>query len=76
MKTSIALLVGVSLGAAQPLYAGPKPCDELKAEIVAKLDAKGVKGYTLTVVPAAEAKDAKVVGSCDAGSRRIVYTRD
>lgn len=75
MKTASVLLIGVSLGFAQPLFAGPKPCEELKAEIAAKLDAKGVKGYTLTIVSAEEAKDAKVVGSCEAGSKRIVYTK-
>jgi hypothetical protein len=31
-------------------YAQAKPCEELKTEIAAKLDAKGVKGYTLDIV--------------------------
>jgi hypothetical protein len=54
---------------------GPKPCEELKSEIAAKLDAKGVKSYTLDIV----AKDAdatgKVVGTCEGGSKKIVYTK-
>lgn len=53
-----------------------KPCEELKAEITAKLDAKGVKGYTLEILPAEEVKDQKVVGSCDGGTKRITYKRD
>jgi len=57
------------------VFAAPKDCEELKTEIAAKLDAKGVKAYTLTIVPAAEADAAKTVGSCDAGSKRILYTR-
>ena len=75
MKISIAMLIGVSAVLAQPVFAAPKDCEELKTEIAAKLDAKGVKGYTLTIVPAAEADAAKTVGSCDAGSKRIIYTR-
>ncbi|HET9216207.1 MAG TPA: DUF1161 domain-containing protein [Terriglobia bacterium] len=63
------LLQGVSL-------AQRKACEELKMEIAAKLDAKGVKNYTLTIVDAKEVKETdKVVGSCDGGTRRILYTR-
>ncbi|MDM4768928.1 DUF1161 domain-containing protein [Solimonas sp. SE-A11] len=57
------------------LAVAAKPCDELKGEIAAHLDGKGVKSYSLDVVPAAEANGGKVVGSCDAGAKRIVYKR-
>jgi len=52
-----------------------KPCDELKGEIDAKLQAKGVKGYSLDVVAADAVKDQKVVGSCEGGAKKIVYAR-
>ena len=53
-----------------------KACEELKMEIAAKMDAKGVKNYTLTIVDAKEVKDTdKVVGSCDGNTKRILYTR-
>jgi hypothetical protein len=52
-----------------------KPCEEVKSEIAAKLDAKHVSGYTLDVVPAEQAGDGKVIGSCEGGSKKIVYTR-
>ena len=55
-----------------------KPCDELKSEIDAKLQAKGVKNYTLEIKPTEETKDLKdasIVGSCDGGTKKIVYTR-
>lgn len=52
-----------------------KPCEELKSEITAKIEAKGVKGYSLEIVPASEAGDKKVVGSCEAGTKKIVYVR-
>lgn len=52
-----------------------KPCEELKAEIAAKLDEKKVSNYTLEVVASDKAGDAKVVGSCDGGTKKIVYSR-
>jgi hypothetical protein len=67
---SLALLV-----AATQAFAAPKPCEELKAEIAAKLDAKQVAGYTLTIVPNDQAKDGVVVGSCDGGTKKIVYEK-
>ncbi|MBX3621557.1 MAG: DUF1161 domain-containing protein [Rhizobacter sp.] len=59
---------------ASPVFAA-KPCDELKAEIAAKLDAKNVTGYTLEIVDHDKAGDRQVVGSCDGGTKKIVYTK-
>ncbi|MBI4999130.1 MAG: DUF1161 domain-containing protein, partial [Rhodocyclales bacterium] len=50
-------------------------CEELKAEIAAKLDAKGVVNYTLEIVPTEAVKDEKVVGSCEGGTKKITYKR-
>lgn len=58
-----------------PALAAAKPCEELKTEIAAKLDAKGVKGYTLTVVETDKVGEAKVVGSCEASTKKITYER-
>ena len=56
--------------------AGPKPCEDLKSEIAAKLDAKGVKGYSLDVVAKdADVTDGKVVGTCEGGTKKIVYRK-
>jgi hypothetical protein len=52
-----------------------KPCEELKSEIAVKLDAKGVIGYNMEIVPNADIKDQKVIGSCDGGTKKITYTR-
>jgi len=53
-----------------------KPCEELKSEIAAKLDAKGVKSYTLDIVAKdADAGDAKVVGTCEGATKKILYRR-
>ncbi len=71
-----ALLVGIlaSLIAA-PIFAAPKPCEELKADIEAKIQAKDAKEFTLEIVPSDAIKDEKVVGSCEAGTKRIIYKR-
>lgn len=67
---AFALLLG--FGSAQ----AAKPCEELKSEIAAKLDEKGVQGYTLEIVSSDKvAAEAKVVGSCDGGSNKITYLR-
>lgn len=53
-----------------------KPCEDLKADITKKLEAKGVTSYSLDIVDKGkEGPDAKVVGSCDGGTKSIVYTR-
>ena len=52
------------------------PCEDVKTAIAAKLDAKHVVGYALDVVAADQAgSDAKVVGVCEGGAKKIVYTR-
>jgi hypothetical protein len=75
MKTATLAAVVLALAAA-PAFAA-KPCEELKAEIAKQLDDKHVAGYTLDIVPADQNVDApaQVVGSCDGGKNKIVYTR-
>jgi hypothetical protein len=69
----VLLFVAVSAHAQAP---GPKPCEELKAEIVKKLEAKNVKGYSLEIVPKdQEVTDGKVVGTCGGGTKKIIYRR-
>lgn len=52
-----------------------KDCAELRSEIAARLDAKGVRHYRLEVVDPDALGEAKQVGSCDGGTRRIAYQR-
>jgi len=73
MKWLIAALVLV--GGAGYAFAAPKPCEELKAEIAAKLDAKKVANYTLEIVPNKQVGDKTVVGTCDGGTQKIVYEK-
>ena len=58
-----------------PSLAAVKPCEELKTEIEARLKEHKVASYTLEVVDAAKVGDAKVVGSCEGGKKKIVYAK-
>ena len=69
-----ATIAFVLLIATMPALAA-KSCDELKDEIEAKLKAKNVQGYSLEVMASADVKEQKVVGSCEAGSKKIVYKK-
>lgn len=70
------LAVSLSLMSVSTMtQAGGKACEELKAEIAAKLDAKGVKAYSLEILSADAAGDGKEVARCEGGTKKIVYTR-
>lgn len=72
---SAVAVLALSVVAAPALAAGT-PCEEVVAKIAEKLDAKGVVGYSLTPTPKDEVKaEDKVVGVCEAGTKRIVYVR-
>ena len=72
MKQIIAALI-VS-AAVTPAFA-VKPCEELKTEIAAKIDAKGVKDYQVEIVAADAVKDQTVVGTCEGGKKKITYKK-
>ena len=69
------VLAAALLSLAGTALAAGKPCEELKGEIAAKIDAKGAKHYSLEVGEKGAAADGKVVGTCEAGSKEIVYKR-
>jgi hypothetical protein len=64
-------------------------CDEVKAQIVSRLQSKGIKEYTLEIRPIKNTKDdpvssgketvkkkeGKVVGTCDDDKKEIIYKR-
>lgn len=68
------LAIGLLSIAGTALAAG-KPCDELKSELDAKLQSKGVTSYTLEVVEKGSAAGKQVVGTCEGGTKEIVYQR-
>jgi uncharacterized protein DUF1161 len=90
MFASLTLASSVALAQAQAQAPAPAPaqsqseaaapmqrkaCEDLKGEIDTKLQQKGVKSYTLDIVPNESVKEEKVVGSCDGGTKKITYKR-
>ncbi|WP_047290190.1 MULTISPECIES: DUF1161 domain-containing protein [Pseudomonas] len=70
-------LAVVSCALATSALAAPKPCEELKAEIEAKIQAQGVPSYTLEIVTNDEVHDNNmVVGSCENGTKKIIYQKN
>ena len=65
--TSLMLLPAASFAA--------ESCDDMKARIEAKLKGKGVKAYSLDIVDKDAKSEGKVVATCGAGSKQIVYMR-
>jgi hypothetical protein len=73
LRTMVAVLV---LSLAGPALAQRKPCEELKAEIEAKIRNSGIERFTLDVVDMdAQVVEGKVVGTCDGQTKKIVYKR-
>ncbi len=72
VRTAFALLLALAV---TPALAQRKDCNDLKGEIEAKIKNNGVKEFTLTVVDADAKEDGKVVGTCDGGTKKIVYKR-
>ncbi|HJS05402.1 MAG TPA: DUF1161 domain-containing protein [Variovorax sp.] len=60
----------VFAGAAHAQAAG---CEALMAQIDAKIRAGGVTQFTLTTVDAAAHAGGRVVGTCELGTKKIVY---
>jgi hypothetical protein len=69
--------VGMTALSSMPAHAADKmDCEKLKQSIEEKMTSHGVKNFKLDVVDAAQAGDGKVVGSCDGGAHKIVYSKD
>jgi len=74
IRVAIALLASLLATSA---LAAPKNCEELKAEIEAKIQANNVSSYTLEIVRNEDVHDQNmVVGSCEGGTRKIIYQKN
>ena len=70
-------LAVVAMSLATGALAAPKDCEELKAVIETKIQANNVSSYTLEIVTNDEVHDQNlVVGSCDNGTRKIIYQKN
>jgi hypothetical protein len=70
LTMTVLLFVSVSASAQ-----AAKPCEDLKAEIAKKVEANSVKSYSLEVVAKDKEVEGKVVGTCEGGTKKIVYRR-
>ena len=75
MVKLIAAAVVMGLSASGPALAQRKDCGELKGEIEAKIKQNGVEKFSLDVVEADKQTEGKVVGTCEGGTKKIVYKR-
>ena len=75
MVKLIAAAVVLGLTISGPALAQRKDCGELKGEIEAKIKKNGVDKFSLDVVESDKQAEGKVVGTCDGGSKKIVYKR-
>ncbi len=72
------LLVGVAVALFAPVCVHAqtaKTCEDVKSEIAKKIEANGVKSYTLEIVAKDADAEGKVVGTCGGGTKKIVYRR-
>ncbi len=65
------------LAAPAALAQSSNACDMLKATLAQRIEATGVRGYSLEAVPASEPtpKDGRVIGNCEGGAFKMVYRR-
>jgi hypothetical protein len=70
---AVALVTGLVISG--PALAQRKDCGDLKGEIEAKIRKNGVDKFSLDVVDADKQGDGKIVGTCDGGTKKIVYKR-
>jgi hypothetical protein len=75
MGKLIVAAAAVALGLTGSAWAQKKDCNELKSEIEAKIKKNGVEKFSLDVVDANAQADGKVVGTCEGGSKKIVYKK-
>ena len=75
MVRLIAAAVVVGMAVSGPALAQKKDCGELKGEIEAKIKKNGVDKFSLDVVEGDKQGEGKVVGTCDGGTKKIVYKR-
>jgi len=74
-KLIVAVAAVLAVGLTGTAWAQKKDCKDLQAEIDAKIKKNGVDKFTLVVKDANEQADGKVVGTCEGGSKKIVYKK-
>lgn len=63
----------IALLACSSIASAASNCDDITAQIDAKIRSAGVTRFTLTTMAADATVSGKVVGTCERGTRKIVY---
>lgn len=66
-------LFSIALSACTGVASAASNCDDIAAQIDAKIRSAGVTRFALTTVTADATASGKVVGTCERGTRKIVY---
>ena len=76
MKTihRLAAAALVACGAAAG-HAQGTSCEDIRAQVDAKVRASGVSDFSLSILDADAPSSGRVVGSCELGTKKIVYER-
>ena len=69
-------LIYIALASAGTANAAAENCEALRTQIEAKIAAAGVTRFTVVTVDANAEASGQVVGSCELGSKKIVYQRE
>ncbi|QNK65408.1 DUF1161 domain-containing protein [Variovorax sp. PAMC26660] len=70
------LLIAVALAALAGAAHSAENCEDLRARIESSIAAAGVTRFTVTVVDANASANGQTVGSCELGSKKVMYERD
>ncbi|MET3440558.1 hypothetical protein ABIC94_001312 [Variovorax paradoxus] len=69
-------LISIALASAGAANAAAENCEALRTQIESKIAAAGVTRFTVTTIDANAQASGQVVGSCELGSKKIVYQRE
>ncbi len=69
------VVIALSLAALSIPAMAKMDCAELKSAIATKVESKGVTAYTLEIVDKGQGGGARIVGTCEGGSKEIAYMR-
>ena len=68
------LIIAVAaLGAASAARA--ISCEELRSSVEAKIQSKGVKHFSVSIVEIHTTASGQVVGTCELGSKKLIYSK-
>lgn len=73
LHTPIAAAAALVLLQASPCSA--LTCDELRADVETRIRAAGVSAFTVSIVDASATSAGRVVGTCDRGAKKLLYTQ-